>query len=83
MKSLALLCSALLLAACGGGGGHNADTSPTTPPPPPVMTDAFTATVLALIATSPDDAEPTDTSNVALTTSEDKEPEPVDKVAAP
>ncbi|HEY1147149.1 MAG TPA: hypothetical protein VGF27_01165 [Pseudoduganella sp.] len=77
MKQFAfLLACAALLSACGGSGGSSAHTEPAAPPP---MTDAFTATVLSLIASAPDDTEPSDAADtVALTTPDDREPSPVD-----
>ncbi|WP_395405405.1 hypothetical protein ACHMW6_02860 [Pseudoduganella sp. UC29_106] len=70
------LSAAALLSACGGSGGSSAPIEPAAPPP---MTDAFTVTVLSLIASAPDDTEPSDAADtVALTTPDDREPSPVD-----
>jgi hypothetical protein len=70
MKKLCLM-AALLLAGCGNG-----DDSNPFPPTPEPTTDAFYAAVLALVASSPDDAEPGSIDNVAATAPEDSEPLP-------
>jgi hypothetical protein len=72
MKKLCLM-AVLLLAGCGNGDDSN--PFPPTPAPEPT-TDAFYAAVLALVASSPDDAEPGSIDNVAATAPEDSEPLP-------
>lgn len=63
---LAILAAAALLSGCGGGGGGGGGTS--------TATDSFIAAVQQIIATSPDNAEPTDVEAVAVTGSETAEP---------
>jgi hypothetical protein len=70
MKKLSLM-AALLLAGCSSGDSNNP-----FPPTPEPTTDAFYAVVLALVAGSPDDAEPGSIDNVASTAPEDSEPLP-------
>lgn len=60
---LAILAAAALLSGCGGGGGGTS-----------TATDSFIAAVQQIIATSPDNAEPTDVEAVAVTGSETAEP---------
>jgi hypothetical protein len=77
MKRLALLVLTALLGACGGGSGSMPAAGSTTPPAPTVMTDAFVATMQPLVATAPEDGEPTAVDSVVLTMPENTEPEPV------
>jgi len=51
--------------------------SPPPPPPPAPVIDAFFATVLALVANSPDDTEPGAIEAIIATTPEDTEPRPL------
>lgn len=64
--ALAILSAAALLAGCGGGGGGGGTSVGAT--------DSFIAAVQRIIATSPDDAEPTDVEGIAVTASETAEP---------
>lgn len=66
---------AALLTACGGGGGDSsAMGTPVPPPAPGTAGDAFTAAMVALVRSAPDDAEPSDVEGTALTRPEDSEP---------
>ncbi len=70
MKKLSLM-AALLLAGCGNGD----DSNPFPPTPEPTV-DTFYAAVLALVAASPDDAEPGSVDNIVATAPEDSEAPP-------
>ncbi|MFC0131480.1 hypothetical protein CR105_25700 [Massilia eurypsychrophila] len=73
--------AAISLTACGGDGDdYRAPDTPApvpTPTPTPVpMVDAFFAAVMALIATSPDDTEPSATVEAIVATApENTEPQ--------
>jgi hypothetical protein len=77
--------AAMSLTACGSDGDdYRAPDTPApapvpTPTPTPVpMIDAFFAAISALIATSPDDTEPSATvESIVATSPEDTEPQPV------
>lgn len=63
--TLAILSAAALLAGCGGGGGGGGTSVGAT--------DSFIAAVQQIIATSPENAEPTDVDAVSVTASETAE----------
>lgn len=89
--AFALLGGAILV-GCGGGTSDYAvdppifpappspppapPPSPPAPPPAPAI-DAFFAMVLALVANSPDDAEPVNIDSIIVTAPEDTEPQPL------
>lgn len=55
-----------VLSGCGGGGGGGKSSATTT--------DPFLAQVQALVKTMPEDTEPTDYSDLVVSTSESSEP---------
>ena len=66
-----------LLTACGGGGGGSDGSAMGTPVPPVAPAtagDAFTAALVALVRSAPDDAEPSDVEGTALTKPDGSEP---------
>jgi hypothetical protein len=72
--STALGCAALgLLSACGGSSYHSMNPAP----PPAAQGDSFTASVQTVVATTPDDIEPSSIETIVTTTVDDKEPEAV------
>ncbi len=68
--------SAGLLTACGGGGGSDgsAMAAPEPPAAPATAGDAFTAAMVALVRSAPDDAEPADVERAMITSLDGGEP---------
>lgn len=64
-----LILAAVTLSGCGGGGGGSGNSGS-----PSAGTDAFTASVQQVVATSPDDAEPLDVESISVTETETAEP---------
>lgn len=67
---------AALLTACGGGGGSDgsAMAAPEPPASPATAGDAFTAAIVALVRSAPDDAEPADVESAMITSADGSEP---------
>jgi hypothetical protein len=70
----AVLLAAAALSACGGGSdnGNGGDQAVS-----PGASDAFFTRMLALIGSSPDNAEPVATGDIAVTTPSDTDPAPL------
>lgn len=73
-KSCALTLLTMALAACGSGGDDVAGGGGSTPG----VQDTFFSQVKALIATSPDTAEPREIDSIVLTSPENTESENID-----
>jgi len=69
-----VLLAAAALSACGGGSDDGSGGSQAASPG---ASDAFFTRVLALIGSSPDNAEPVATGDIAVTTPNDIEPAPL------
>lgn len=63
---------AMGLAACGGDSDNNVTIGPVS-----TASDAFVTQMLTLIATSPDNTEPTSIDSIAVTTPDNIEPVPI------
>lgn len=74
--ALAIVLAAVgFLSACGGGGGGGGGGVASGPAPGTGCSgDSFFCAVLAVIAISPDDAEPVDITAIAATSPETTEP---------
>lgn len=76
-KAFAATMLASLVTACGGGGGGGdgaAMGSPMPPAAPATAGDAFTAAMVALVRSAPDDTEPSDVDGAVPTKPDGSEP---------
>ena len=65
---------AAVLAGCGGGGGDGGTPVASTPAPAPVVQDNFYALVAGQLTTTSEDREPIPIDSLAVTSPEDTDP---------